>query len=349
MVHSSARVSIPALLCSSLLAVLAGCGPDLPAEGEGEPPDLAKQLSGGLEADALLAHLQALQTLADENLEQPGVRPPAATRTWARAVLENAGYVVEEQAFSSEPRVGCGAPCAGSNMVATWPEQPTGLALLVGGHIDVVGGPGTNDNGTGVASVVEIAVQAASLGIAAKVPLRFVLFDREESGLLGSHAYLSGLDFLQNNEEPPPGPVLQELLGVVIIDMTGSPNGVPAFNPVPDPPDGSASLEDAAQEYFSEDGRTMAELPPLTARSDHWPFMKAGLPGVWMFAGADGLKTQDEAARYGGTAGEPYAPCYHAACDNLDNVNLDLATDLARSAAWTVGRLGGRDGLLESQ
>jgi hypothetical protein len=41
-----------------------------------------------------------------------------------------------------------------------------------------------------------------------------------------------------------------------------------------------------------------------------------------LFTGAEGIKTAEEAAIWGGTAGDNYDPCYHEACDTFDNVNL---------------------------
>jgi hypothetical protein len=38
--------------------------------------------------------------------------------------------------------------------------------------------------------------------------------------------------------------------------------------------------------------------------------------------GAEGIKTAQQAQVYGGTAGQPYDPCYHQACDRYDDVSL---------------------------
>lgn len=42
-------------------------------------------------------------------------------------------------------------------------------------------------------------------------------------------------------------------------------------------------------------------------------------------------------------AGAAYDPCYHAACDTVDNVNLDVLTDLSRCAAYLVERMATQD------
>jgi len=61
---------------------------------------------------------------------------------------------------------------------------------------------------------------------------------------------------------------------------------------------------------------------PYSGRSDYGPFIAVGIPAGGLFTGAEGLKTPEEAAIYGGTAGEQYDPCYHLACDTFDNISL---------------------------
>ena len=53
------------------------------------------------------------------------------------------------------------------------------------------------------------------------------------------------------------------------------------------------------------------------------------------------LKTPEEAAIYGGTAGEPYDPCYHMGCDTIDNLDttaLDQMSDAAAHATITLAQ-----------
>jgi Zn-dependent M28 family amino/carboxypeptidase len=55
-----------------------------------------------------------------------------------------------------------------------------------------------------------------------------------------------------------------------------------------------------------------------------------------LFSGAEGIKTPPQAAAYGGTAGAPYDPCYHQACDDIDNLSLRSLGQLGKAAAHTV-------------
>jgi hypothetical protein len=67
---------------------------------------------------------------------------------------------------------------------------------------------------------------------------------------------------------------------------------------------------------------------PITKRS--W---NAGIPAGGLFSGAEEIKTPEQAAIYGGTAGVAYDPCYHQACDGIKNVNTMALEQLADGAA----------------
>jgi carboxypeptidase Q len=62
--------------------------------------------------------------------------------------------------------------------------------VIVGGHLDSWHpGTGAQDNGTGVATVLETARAVAALGQPPRRTMRFILFGGEEEGLIGSHQY----------------------------------------------------------------------------------------------------------------------------------------------------------------
>ena len=72
------------------------------------------------------------------------------------------------------------------------------------------------------------------------------------------------------------------------------------------------------------------EPTAFDGRSDYGPFIDVGIPAGGLFTGAEGIKTAEQAATYGGLAtfdpdgsgpaeAEPvaYDPCYHQNCDEL--------------------------------
>ena len=80
------------------------------------------------------------------------------------------------------------------NILADSPGGRTDRPVVVGAHLDSVPeGPGINDNGSGSATILEIAEQMSALGIEPRNKLRFAFWGAEESGLLGAEHYVSQL------------------------------------------------------------------------------------------------------------------------------------------------------------
>ncbi|MCY1396690.1 Aminopeptidase [compost metagenome] len=48
-----------------------------------------------------------------------------------------------------------------------------------------------------------------------------------------------------------------------------------------------------------------------------------GIPFGGLFTGAEDIKSEEQAQKYGGAAGQPFDPCYHQACDNTANIDLN--------------------------
>jgi Zn-dependent M28 family amino/carboxypeptidase len=225
-----------------------------------------------------------------------------------------------------------------SNVIAETPDGDPDSVIVVGAHLDSVGpGPGINDNGSGSATILEIAEQIRKVKPRHKI--RFIWFGAEEHGLLGSNAYV---DSLPQSER-------DKIAAMLNFDMVGSPNFVRFVYDGDlsdsEPPDGgappaSAEIEDLFLDYFAEQGLE-TEPTAFDGRSDYGPFIFAGIPAGGLFTGAEGIKTAEEAAIYGGTAGEPYDPCYHMGCDdtsNLKAVALDQMSDAAAHATITLAQ-----------
>ncbi len=225
-----------------------------------------------------------------------------------------------------------------SNVIAETPEGDPDNVIVVGAHLDSVGpGPGINDNGSGSATILEIAEQIRKVKPRNKV--RFIWFGAEEHGLLGSTAYV---DSLPKSER-------DKIAAMLNFDMVGSPNFVRFVYDGDlsdsDPPPGgappaSAEIEEIFLDYFEGEGLA-TEPTAFDGRSDYGPFIAVGIPAGGLFTGAEVIKTAEEAAIYGGTAGEPYDPCYHLGCDDTGNLNttaLDQMSDAAAHATITLAQ-----------
>ncbi len=79
-------------------------------------------------------------------------------------------------------------------------------------------------------------------------------------------------------------------------------------------------------------------------------FPRARIPAGGTFTGAEGIKTPEQAKRYGGTAGAPHDPNHHGAGDTLRNVdlkafdtNLDVIAHAVGTCAADLRSLGRQD------
>jgi Zn-dependent M28 family amino/carboxypeptidase len=218
-----------------------------------------------------------------------------------------------------------------TNVLADSPGGDPNKVLVVGAHLDsVVEGPGINDNGSGVGAILEIAEEMAKLQTP-RQKVRFAFWGAEESGLLGAEHYVSQLDDAG----------LGSIFANLNFDMLGSPNyvrfvydGNGSDTPDAGPP-GSAQIEEVFTRYFAGQGLA-TEPTAFDGRSDYGPFIAAGIPAGGLFSGAEGIKTPEQAAAYGGTAGEPYDPCYHEACDTINNLSTKALAELGDGAAHAV-------------
>jgi Zn-dependent M28 family amino/carboxypeptidase len=219
-----------------------------------------------------------------------------------------------------------------TNVLADSPTGSDDRVVVVGAHLDsVIAGPGINDNGSGSSAILEIAEEMAELNIRNRQKLRFAFWGAEENNLLGSEHYVATL----SDEE------LGSIVANLNFDMLGSPNyvrfvydGDGSDTPIAGPP-GSAQIEQVFNQYFASQG---LETDPTAfdGRSDYGPFIAVGIPAGGLFSGAEGEKTPEQAAVYGGTAGEPYDPCYHQACDDITNLSTKALFELGDGAAHAV-------------
>ena len=220
------------------------------------------------------------------------------------------------------------------NLLADTRTGRTDRTVVVGGHLDSVGeGPGMNDNGSGAAAILETALQMADLGIKPENRVRFAFWSGEEDGLLGSEFYVSQL-------------TKREIKGTAVnlnFDMVGSSNAV---NFVYDGdgdalgvsgPNGSGLVEDVFTDFFTSQD-AFSEPTDFDGRSDYFAFINAGIPAGGLFTGAEGIKSAEQAAIFGGTAGVAYDPCYHEFCDDINNLSeetLDIMSDAIAHSTLT--------------
>jgi Zn-dependent M28 family amino/carboxypeptidase len=226
---------------------------------------------------------------------------------------------------------------ATSNLIAETPTGRDDRVVMAGAHLDSVSeGPGIEDNGTGSATLLEIALQLAANDIETRNTVRFAWWGAEEAGLVGSQYYV---DSLSKREA-------KNIELYLNFDMIGSPNYArfiydgsgDAFGIKG--PTGSGNIESVFEDYFESQGLA-SEPTAFDGRSDYDAFISAGIPAGGLFTGAEDAKTAEQVALYGGLStfeGEPvsYDPCYHQACDSLTPIadGADAELYAALNAAY---------------
>lgn len=249
------------------------------------------------------------------------------------------------------------------NIVADLPGGQPDRVVAVGAHLDSVpDGPGINDDGSGVATLLDLAERLSPSGpgassrplgrdplpssAAAPLPtegneplgrdpasprnhVRFIFFGAEELGLLGSEHYVASL----------PAEERAHLMVYLNFDMLGSPNFVrfvySGGTPESPSPPGSDAVTKVFTDHFAAVGLPY-EATPLDGRSDYGPFAEIGVPVGGLFSGGEEEKSPALAERYGGDAGIAFDRCYHQACDTAQNINERSLAELGAAAERAV-------------
>jgi len=237
------------------------------------------------------------------------------------------------------------------NVIAQTKTGATDNVVMVGAHLDSVkAGPGINDNGTGVATVLETALQMGPSPEVANA-VRFGFWGGEEQGLFGSYDYVGSLNV----------DALKDIALYLNFDMMASPNTCYFTSDAdqslpPDPeldydqliPEGSPGIERTLDDTIQAAGKTPQDMP-FDGRSDYDGFAQAGIPAGNFDTGADEIKTPEQVEIWGGTADQQCDPHYHTAEDTIENINRDALALNGGVIAHVVGLYaqdeGGRNGV----
>lgn len=236
------------------------------------------------------------------------------------------------------------------NVLAQTKTGSANEVVMVGTHLDSpADSPGINNAGSGVAAVLETALQLGPLPPVANA-VRFAFWGAAENGLNGSMDYVFSLD---NN-------ALNDIALYLNFDMLGSPNpgfftddgdqsgpagpGVAAS----DIPEGSAGIERTLAGYLNLAGKRPADMQ-LNTRTDYHPFLVAGVPVGGMNTGASQTKTTVQARLWGGQPGAAFDPNYQGPRDTVDEINRDALAVMGSGVAFAVGTyadsIGGVNGV----
>jgi hypothetical protein len=233
------------------------------------------------------------------------------------------------------------------NVIADSKGGDSNHVVVVDAHLDAIYGAGMLDNGSGSATILDIAQMMKN--VTPRNKLRFIWFGGEELGIFGSAAYINSLSPSDLNH-----------IGYDLdADVTATPNYIIG---VLDPaaPDffgggvtntfanrvykASTVARDQAVAYFDANGYKHEFLSPTG--TDAISFNKAGIPASGLLTGQDCCKTQHEVDLFGGSLGnyEGNIPSFDGGCvdnpflwcDNLSNNDPDVLTFMSKAFATMV-------------
>ncbi|MFM9429858.1 M20/M25/M40 family metallo-hydrolase [Arthrobacter sp. MP_2.3] len=298
--------------------------------------------AGGVDAGAVLAafrgrdmgvHLEALQRIADDNggNRASGTSGYEASGRYVEEQLRAAGFTPVRQTFSFRGEGRNRKQVESFNIIADTGGSAENT-VVVGGHLDSVReGPGINDNGSGVAAILEIARWMKETGFTPANRIRFAFWGGEEDGLYGSQHYVDALSKAEKGQT----------MANLNVDMMASPNGVRSVHDGDGSefgdagPAGSKQIEEVFLGFFQANSLP-AESTVFDGGSDYDPFLQAGIPAGGLFSGDVEEKTRAQVQSFGGVAGKVLDSCYHQACDTTGNIDADLLKDMAAALAYAT-------------
>jgi aminopeptidase S len=314
-------VALAATACGSSAVGAAPIEPDGP---------LVQQMTSEVSDARAMKHLQALQKIADEHggNRASGTSGYDASVDYVIGVLRRAGFKVSTPTYEGDGRRSSGPE---RNVIAQTSTGDPGNVVMIGAHLDSVeDGPGIVDDGSAVATLLEIATQLGA-NPSVQNTVRFAFFGGEENGAEGSNGYVRGL----SNEDR------KKIKLYLNVDMVASKNGGyfvqggKGRDTDESGPPGSATIARVLADQLVKTGVTKPEIIEFVG-DDESAFIDAGIPVGGAENGDAERKTTGQAKAWGGQAGERYDPCYHQACDRVDNVNRDVLNHYMRALAGTI-------------
>lgn len=239
--------------------------------------------------------LENIYEITKKVSQQENRRSGAPGNQWTTAYIEN-----EFKKYNLEVEKDCFSP--GLCNVIGIQKGNFDQYVVVEAHLDSVGKKfaGADDNASGIAGLLEIMRIASTLN--GDKGIIFFATNGEESGLLGSKT------FVANAKKTG---LINKLSFVINMDMIAyNKNGQVDIET-------DKKFEDVAKWYatiFATYTTLKTNISMPAWGSDHVPFLRAGIPGV--------LTIEHWSTRN---------PCYHKACDTLDNLNFNYTTEIVKA------------------
>jgi len=321
-------------------------------DGQAAPETpFAETLSGLVDLERYKDNIESLADFGDRCRMSscPGSPPNSYldAQDWVAEQLEDMGYTPQ---YHDTIYVGSSITNLYATKVGT--ERPEEM-YIVSAHLDGRGGGGAaDDDGSGVSVVLEAARVLGLPDVDTETSVRFIFWDREEAGLVGSTAYVAERQGLQGAQSPPGSGLYPEptWLGILQHDMvlydhgagTPSPNQS-AFADM-DVEWRAGTAEETASRALAltwhNRGAVYAQDYPSTAynhstNTDDTPFHP--------HTASISVRENRRSLTSGGNA-EWINPNYHQTSDvyaSYSEDDFELGADIARTTLGTVAELAG--------
>lgn len=265
------------------------CG-DIPFDAEWLKQRVS-ELSGAIPATVNGKKLQLGERFTKEGRDK--------ARLWLKAQFEALGYKVSEHKFSR-----------GVNVIASKAGNSDKFFVFSAHHDTVRGSPGADDDAAGVTSILAVAAALAPCDL--EYSVRFISFDQEENGLIGSGAYVKQLR--SSGEAKLAKGDIQIEMSAYDSDNDGS------FNIIDCDEDRNEFLGNSLKEAIKDHSLALLPHHECTTASDHASFWDINVPAIvvsQLFFGKKPDRT----------------PCYHQSCDKVDILNFTYMNELTRGLA----------------
>lgn len=339
------KTALAVAMASTLSLLTMGCATSVASKNVASQHVQVSQVK--LDQPRLTAHLQALQDIANQHggNRAVGTAGGQATAQYILNQAKKAGLIAQMLPFENRNKK------VGQNVMIEIQGTSKDTAIIVGGHYDSVEmGPGMNDNGSGVAVLLELMDHYAKTK--PKHTLYFAFWDSEEEGVGGSQAFVSKMTETQ----------LKGIQAYINVDMVGT------KNPNIQIADGDKSSLDEMEAMLKERGMKETEYKPLTDSLRSIPNHVGDLSlekHMKAFFQAKGVQIKEDISTLTASDTAPFlgkvpvtslilfneqmkgdelefAPCYHKACDNIDLIDPKSMQLAGEAVGYVIAQLNAK-------
>jgi hypothetical protein len=257
-----------------------------------------QSMVGQVSFDTLYQNLSVLESFGRKQITDPALE---TTAQWLMAKYTGFGYAD----IQTDPFTLYNYPTYNIIVTKTGTEFPDTF-VIIDGHYDTKTGPGVNDNGSGVAIILEIARLLHN--ISTRYSIKFINFSAEEYGMIGSGHYVENV-------------VIPEEMDIRIVFNIDEVGGVAGMvnNVV------VCERDESAPTYNNQESWAFTDT--LVALTEIYSSLQ---PVISYAYGSDYVPFQSNGEIITGIFEDNYSPWAHTVHDSLCNLDMDYVFEMAK-------------------